>query len=200
MKPSDLLVLTQEVKLWIAITVIAACMIDLNNIFKCVFFGLLGAFAFPFPAWVDMAPIHYREGHPTRSLKIPSRGTPEAAGLDLFYAESDPVVIPARGRARLGSGFAFGIPFGYVGFVRERSSIALKKGLTVGAGVIDSDYTGEVDVLLFNNTNDDIIINPQEAIGQIVFTRCIYTEPILVDRANLRVTQRGAGGFGSTTK
>eukprot|EP01124_Arcella_intermedia_P010849 TRINITY_DN17365_c0_g1_i1.p1 TRINITY_DN17365_c0_g1~~TRINITY_DN17365_c0_g1_i1.p1 ORF type:complete len:105 (-),score=8.92 TRINITY_DN17365_c0_g1_i1:50-364(-) len=85
--------------------------------------------------------------------RAPVRGSNQSAGYDLFAAH--PVVIPRRGSGLVHTDIALQIPQGYYGRVAPRSSLALKFGIDVGAGVIDPDYRGEVGVLLFNHSDTD---------------------------------------------
>lgn len=125
---------------------------------------------------------------------IPTRGSAEAAGLDLCSAE--PVVIPAGGRALVKTGIAISMPPGYYGRVAPRSGLAVKNGIDVGAGVIDSDYRGEVCVLLFNFGSEAFTAEVGARIAQLLVEPVVLVQPVEVEE--LDDTQRGAGGFGST--
>ncbi len=129
-------------------------------------------------------------------LSLPSYESAGAAGMDICAAES--IVIRSTRRAAIATGFAFAIPEGYEIQVRPRSGLAYKNGITVlnTPGTIDSDYRGEIKVILVNLSDDDFQINKGDRIAQIVAAP--------VQRANLNEvdslddTQRGSGGFGST--
>ena len=82
------------------------------------------------------------------NARLPILGSENAAGYDLHSFEEK--VVPARGKALIGTGLAFGIPIGNYGRIAPRSGLAVKNSMHVGAGVVDSDYRGEVKVLLFN--------------------------------------------------
>lgn len=125
---------------------------------------------------------------------LPTRGSAAAAGWDLYAVED--VVVSARGRKLLPTGVAFAIPNGYYGRVAPRSGLALKHGIDVGAGVIDSDYCGEVSVLLFNLSDDDFPVQRGSRIAQVIFTPC--PAMTLVESDVLPSTSRASGGFGST--
>ena len=84
---------------------------------------------------------------------MPVKGSVYAAGYDLHAIEEK--VVPARGKALIGTGLAFGIPVGNYGRIAPRSGLAAKNSIDIGAGVIDSDYRGEVKVLLFNFSDTD---------------------------------------------
>lgn len=129
-------------------------------------------------------------------LPLPSRATPHAAGIDLSAAEEfvlwpgDALLVP--------TGFAIAIPEGFEGQVRPRSGLALKKGLTVlnAPGTIDSDYRGEVMVMLINHGGDPARIKRGDRIAQLVVARHSTAEVVEVE--DLGETVRGAAGFGST--
>ena len=87
------------------------------------------------------------------NARLPVLGSANAAGYDLHCNEAK--VVPARGQALIGTGLAFGIPEGNYGRIAPRSGLAVKNSLHVGAGVVDSDYRGEVKVLLFNFSDAD---------------------------------------------
>ena len=80
--------------------------------------------------------------------KMPQRGSPGAAGYDIYSIEES--IVPAKGQALIRTGIAVGLPKGYHGRIAPRSGLAVKHGITTGAGVIDAEYRGEVNVLLFN--------------------------------------------------
>ena len=125
---------------------------------------------------------------------LPTRGSVEAAGLDLYCAE--PVQIQPGGRALVRTGISISVPYGCYGRVAPRSGLAVKFGLDVGAGVIDSDYRGEVGVLLFNFGTEQFNAEAGTRIAQLLIEPVVLAQPVEV--AELTATQRGAGGFGST--
>ena len=119
----------------------------------------------------------------------------QAAGYDLHASEA--ITVPARGKALISTGLAFAIPEGNYGRIAPRSGLAVKNFIDVGAGVIDSDYRGQVKVLLFNLSQDkDFQINEGDRIAQMIIEK--YTPTELVEVETLSDTVRGAGGFGST--
>ena len=129
--------------------------------------------------------------------KLPSRGSPGAAGYDLYAANPEPIVIPQQcGRALVPTGLQVVLPPGTYGRVAPRSGLAVKKGVSIGAGVIDIDYTGEVGVLVINEGDDDITITAGERIAQLILERIVTPEVVELDYVS--DTQRGSGGFGST--
>lgn len=131
-------------------------------------------------------------------LDLPAYATPGAAGMDAVAAIIDPLVLAPGDRAAVPTGLAMAIPAGYEVQVRPRSGLAFKHGLTVAnaPGTIDSDYRGEVKVLLINLGPDAVTLTRGMRIAQLV--------PAAVTRATLQIvdslddTARGPGGFGST--
>ena len=128
-------------------------------------------------------------------LEAPKRETEGSAGYDLRAASDTYCLMPGE-RGLVETGFAWEIPAGMVGQVRPRSGLAVREGLHVMAGVIDSDYRGEVKVLLVNMGDKPIEIKHGDRIAQMVVTPFHGTELIEVDE--LDDAERGTGGFGST--
>jgi dUTP pyrophosphatase len=125
---------------------------------------------------------------------LPRRGSALAAGLDICSIED--VDLQAKQRAMVRTGLAVAIPPGFYGRVAPRSGLAARNGLDVLAGVIDSDYRGEICCVLYN-TGDEIISLPAGSkICQLVVEKIITPEAVWV--SDLDQTARGAGGFGST--
>ncbi len=133
-------------------------------------------------------------------LDLPSYETAGAAGMDLRAAvmAEAPVTIPPGGRALVPTGFIFEIPAGYEGQVRPRSGLAFKHGITClnTPGTIDSDYRGEVKVLLVNLGQEDFTVERGMRIAQMVIAPVVQVTVREADGAS--ATARGAGGFGST--
>ena len=131
---------------------------------------------------------------------IPSFGSEQAAGADLYACINEPIVIPSGACKVIPTGIAMEIPAGFAGFVHARSGLATKRGLAPAnkVGVIDSDYRGEIMVALFNHSPDDAEIAPGERIAQIVIMPVSPVEFCETDE--LDKTSRGSGGFGSTGK
>ena len=130
-------------------------------------------------------------------LPLPSRQTTGSAGFDLASAEPDFVLAPGE-RRLVSTGLAVEIPAGIEGQVRPRSGLALRHGITMpnAPGTIDSDYRGEVRVILQNLGSEPVTIVRGDRIAQLVFAR--YETPELVDATELEQSSRGASGFGST--
>lgn len=141
---------------------------------------------------------------------LPTRGSPLAAGYDLYSAED--ATVPSRGKALIDLQISIAVPEGTYGRVAPRSGLAAKHSIDVGAGVIDADYRGPVKVILFNLGADDFKVARGDRIAQLILEK-VHLAPILqVDVSSLGprpsasadhsqdldATVRGAGGFGST--
>lgn len=129
-------------------------------------------------------------------LPLPDYATSGAAGMDICAAES--LTLRVGKRHAVATGFAFAIPDGYEVQVRPRSGLALKNGITClnTPGTIDSDYRGEVKVILANLGEDDFTITKGDRIAQIVVAP--VTKGAMIEVESLDETTRGTGGFGST--
>ena len=125
---------------------------------------------------------------------LPKRGSALAAGLDVCGIEE--VEIGPRQRAIARTGLAVAIPPGFYGRVAPRSGLAVKNGLDVLAGVIDSDYRGEICVVLYNTGDERIHLPAGAKICQLIIEQIITPEAAWA--TDLEETARGAGGFGST--
>lgn len=133
-----------------------------------------------------------------QDLSLPAYATTGAAGLDLVAAVAAPVVIPPGGRALVPSGIALAVPPGWEAQVRPRSGLALRHGITVlnSPGTVDSDYRGEVGVILANLGGDPFTVGRGDRVAQLVLApvgRVRWEEVALLDDS-----ARGHGGFGST--
>jgi len=127
--------------------------------------------------------------------QIPQRGSYESAGLDLHTVDS--VTIPPGQRALLRTGFAMSMPLGYVGLIWPRSKLAAKMGVDVLAGVVDSDYRGEVMISLLNTGLDAVEIKTGDKVAQMIIQRHSSSMEInLVD--DLDRTMRGKAGVNSS--
>lgn len=132
--------------------------------------------------------------------KMPTYGSAEAAGADLYACLEAPVTIEPGQTAFIPTGFAMEVPKGCAGLVYARSGLSCKQGLAPAnkVGVIDSDYRGEVTVALHNHGTQPRTLENGERIAQLLITP-VYT-PGFVQAEELTGTERGAGGFGSTGK
>src|SRR4051812_48194757 len=131
----------------------------------------------------------------TPDAKIPQTQTKGAIGLDLHANQE--VVIPTKQRVVIPTGIAAEIPRGHYLRVAPRSGLS-KKGLDIGAGVIDPDYRGEIKALVINNSANDVTIEKHDRIAQAILERA--TVPIIEETEELGKTERGKGGFGSTNE
>jgi len=129
-------------------------------------------------------------------VPLPCRQTQGSAGFDLCAAEE--MVIPAHGFRSVGTGLAVELPEKTEAQVRPRSGLAAKHGIGVlnSPGTIDSDYRGEIRVILFNTSDRDHQISRGDRIAQLVFAALVDVD--LVEADSLSETRRGPGGFGHT--
>ena len=144
---------------------------------------------------VTVARLPHGEG-----LPLPAYQTPGSAGLDLLaaIAPNAKLVIEPGARELVPTGLRLELPLGFEGQVRPRSGFALKNGVTVlnSPGTIDSDYRGEVAVILINLGSEPFEITRGARIAQLVVAP--FTQALFVEAADLADTARGAAGFGST--
>ena len=131
-------------------------------------------------------------------VNLPAYATDSSSGLDLAAYLEDPVVLEPFARALIPTGIHIAIPEGFEAEIRPRSGIAHKFGVTVlnTPGTIDSDYRGEVKVLLVNFGNQPFRVNNGDRIAQMIFKNVVTIDWKMVEE--LPDTTRGNGGFGST--
>ncbi|HPY96963.1 MAG TPA: dUTP diphosphatase [Candidatus Cloacimonadota bacterium] len=131
---------------------------------------------------------------------LPQRMTEYSAGYDLFANNSEPLCLKKGERMRISTGVAVALPEGFEAQIRPRSGLAFKHGVTVlnSPGTIDSDYRGEIMVILINHGDEDFIIEPFSRIAQMIISRFEVVDFELCE--NLSETMRAEGGFGSTDK
>ncbi|MDR2445786.1 MAG: dUTP diphosphatase [Treponema sp.] len=132
------------------------------------------------------------------SVASPRYETAGAAGMDIRAFLAEPVVLQPLERTRIPTGFALEMPENCEAQVRPRSGLAYKQGVTVlnAPGTIDSDYRGEVRVILVNLGREPVVINNGDRIAQLVFAPVMRVA--LQEASCLPETERGGGGFGST--
>lgn len=131
----------------------------------------------------------------------PCRGTEYSAGYDLYSPSKEDITIEPGCKVLIKTDITMEIPVGYYGRVAPRSSLAHKHFIDVGAGVIDSDYRGNIGVILFNFGKTSYTVKYGDRIAQLIITRIICPELEEVNELNeLKTTERGDGGFGSTGK
>lgn len=125
---------------------------------------------------------------------LPTRGSEKAAGLDLYTPHN--VIVPARGRTLVPLDICIELPKNTFGHVLPRSGLAVKQGIHVGAGVIDEDYRGNVGVLLFNLSDNDVEFKKGDRIAQLVIKK--YESVPVEEHDDLSSTVRNERGFGSS--
>lgn len=126
---------------------------------------------------------------------LPKKSDPGSAGYDLSYSGL-PVILHPNERLALGTNISLEIPDGYYGRIAPRSGLALKNGVDVLAGVVDSSYRGEIKVILINFGDRPVSFATESRIAQIIFER--YYDFEMLEASQLLETIRGAGGFGSS--
>jgi dUTP pyrophosphatase len=125
---------------------------------------------------------------------LPARGSAHAAGLDLHSIEE--IQLSPKQRVLVRTGLAVAIPGGFYGRIAPRSGLATKKGIDVLAGVIDADYRGEIQCLLYNTGDETVELPAQARICQLIVERIVAPTAVWAD--DLPSTVRGDSGFGST--
>ena len=145
-----------------------------------------------------MNTVRVKKLHPHAVL--PTYGSAEAAGADLYACLEEAVTIAPGEVYWVPTGIALEVPKGCAGLVYARSSLGAKRGLAPAnkVGVVDSDYRGEVKVVLLNHSNQPQTLQPGERVAQFVITPVL--QPAYEEVDELTDTSRGAGGFGSTGK
>ena len=130
----------------------------------------------------------------SENATVPTRGSNESAGWDLYAAED--TIVPARGKAIIATDIAVAITTGYYGRIAPRSGMSWKNHTDIGAGVVDSDYRGPVGVVLFNHGENDLEVKVGDRVAQLILERIAFAD--IEEVTELDETSRGAGGFGST--
>ena len=145
-----------------------------------------------------MDTIRVKKLHPNAVL--PTYGSAEAAGADLYACLEEAVTIQPGEVYWVSTGIALEVPKGCAGLVYARSSMGAKRGLAPAnkVGVVDSDYRGEIKVVLLNHSNQPQTLQPGERVAQFVITPVLT--PSYEEVEELTDTTRGTGGFGSTGK
>jgi len=134
-------------------------------------------------------------GHPNPKLE-----TIGSAGADLRAFINEPIVLRPLERRLIPTGIKIELPIGYEAQIRSRSGLAFKNGVSVlnSPGTIDSDYRGDVGVILVNLSSDNFIVNNGDRIAQMVIAK--HEFPLFINSKELGDSERGDGGFGSTGK
>jgi dUTP pyrophosphatase len=136
--------------------------------------------------------LKFRKLHPKATL--PSRGSANAGGLDIYSVEK--LIIKSGERKTIRTGLALAIPNEYYGRIAPRSGLALKFGIDVLAGVIDSDYRGEIICILINLGEQDFKVDVGDRVAQLILEKIIILKPEWDDQ--LTITARNDDGFGSS--
>jgi dUTP diphosphatase len=147
---------------------------------------------------MDSIAISVKRIRQTSDLPLPRYMTAAAAGLDLCADLTAAVTLQPGERALIPTGLAIALPEGYEAQIRPRSGLALKHGIALvnAPGTIDSDYRGEIGIILINHGAEPFVVNRGERIAQMVIARFVRAELCEVDE--LAGSGRGAGGFGHT--
>jgi dUTP pyrophosphatase len=131
-------------------------------------------------------------------LPLPRYMSDGASGMDIFAAVEEPAVIPPGEVSLIPAGIRIALPEGFEAQIRPRSGLAIRNGIGLlnSPGTIDSDYRGEIKIIMFNFGKEPFVVNRGERIAQMVITR--VARAILMEQDDLEDTQRGSGGFGHT--
>ncbi len=143
-----------------------------------------------------MLEVRFRRLRPTS--RVPVRATEGASGYDLFADIDAPVTVEPGKRVQIGVGVALEIPPGYEGEIRPRSGLSLRYGITLlnSPGTVDSDYRGEIKVILINLGDGPFTVVPGMRVAQLVIRKVESVK--FVESDTLSSTERGGGGFGHT--
>ena len=131
-------------------------------------------------------------------IPLPRYESEGAAGMDIRAFLAEDAAIPPLGRVKIPTGLKIEIPPGFEAQIRPRSGLAIRSGVTVlnSPGTIDSDYRGEVEIILVNLGREPVAIKNGDRIAQMVITP--VTQALITETVSLSETKRGSGGFGST--
>ena len=134
------------------------------------------------------------------SVELPSYKTDGSSGMDLMAFVKEPINLKPQTSCLVPTGISLAFPSEYEIQIRPRSGLAVKHNISVlnTPGTIDSDYRGEIKIILFNHGNEDFLINDKDRIAQMILTPVIKMN--FEETDNLPETVRGEGGFGSTGK
>ena len=143
----------------------------------------------------------YRIARTHPDAQVPKRATPGSAGMDLVACQD--MTIPGRSSsdphwAAVETGIVLQFPPTVYARIAPRSGLAFKHGIQVGAGVIDSDYTGTIKVILFNHHTEPFVVKTGDRIAQVIFESIQTPDLVECPLEELTPTERGSGGFGST--
>ena len=135
----------------------------------------------------------------SENFNLPKYHSDNSSGLDIVADIKDPINLKQNEIFLVPSGIKLKIPLGYEGQLRPRSGLALNHGITIlnSPGTIDSDYRGEIKVILINHSSNIFVIKPNMRIGQIVFSPIVKVQ-LELGNVNIFETERSSKGFGST--
>ena len=142
--------------------------------------------------------FHRTRGEKDQDIPLPKYMTPHSSGMDLFAAIEEEVVLQSGQRRLIPTGIALSLPEGYEAQIRPRSGLALEKGVTIlnSPGTIDSDYRGEIGIILINLGESPFTVRRGDRIAQMVIQKIVKADLDLRDE--LDWTERNQGGFGHT--
>lgn len=161
---------------------------------------------YPVPGISTMSHVPDITFSKVRDVKSPSRGTSKSAGIDFFipnyWNEGNALYMQPNSSVLIPSGIHVNVPEGYALIAFNKSGVATKKSLYVGACVVDEDYQGEVHIHVTNVGKESVTIEPGDKIVQFILIPVLYSNPVEVSYEDLyqSETERGVGGFGSTDK
>ncbi len=135
-----------------------------------------------------------------QAVKLPKYETDGASGMDLIAFTREPIIVKSKTCSLIPTGLSVAFSKDYEIQIRPRSGIALKKNISVlnSPGTIDSDFRGEIKIILYNHSENDFIVNNGDRVAQMIL--CPIVKMNLVETEDLPNTIRGEGGFGSTGK
>jgi len=144
------------------------------------------------------APVLVKVKKKDERIELPRYESPGAAGMDLKAFINADVTLPPLGRAKIPTGLFIEVPTGYEAQVRPRSGLAVRHGVTIlnAPGTVDSDYRGELEVILVNLGSEPFTLKNGDRIAQMVISPVFRAS--LRETDSLSETERGSGGFGST--
>jgi len=142
--------------------------------------------------------VHIKKGDNYGDLPLPSYATMCSAGMDLYAAIEDPIIIKPGDTKLISSGIHIALPNGYEAQIRPRSGLALKHGISIvnTPGTVDADYRGPIGIILINHGKNDFTVARGERIAQMVINKVAQANWII--KNTLDETERGEGGYGHT--
>lgn len=133
-----------------------------------------------------------------KMVKTPVRGTGASAGIDFFVPKNFGVMVNPQESALIPTGIKAEVPKGFMLMAANKSGVCTRTGLIVGATIVDEDYQGEIHMHLINTSDSPVEIESGDKLVQFILVPVSYENVEVVDRVHKTVSERGAGGFGST--